>query len=226
MLYKVLNEGYKPIVLTFLYGQKHSLEVTYAQRTCDKLGLEHQLLPIPKLLGNALTDNDVEVPKEDYSVETQKITVVPNRNMIFLSIAASYAIAHKSEKVFYAAHKSDAMYPDCTKEFVWAMNTALVCGNYGKVRVEAPFIDMTKAEIVALGEELRVPFEDTWSCYDPVEITEPYPPKPELPIPYTSPDMGLRRIVGYTHCGVCGTCRERKRAFVEAGVDDPTRYAK
>jgi len=213
MLYDMFEQGYDPIVLTFHYGQKHKLEIEYAQRTCDRLGLEHQVISIPALPGSALTDKDVDIPKEDYSVDTQKATVVPNRNAVFLNIAASYAIAHKCKKVFYAAHYNDqAVYPDCTDAFVTKLNWAFQEGNYEEVQVVAPFIDKTKAEIVKLGHRLEVPFEDTWSCYDPVsqergDIHKGYPSD-----------------ILHTHCGVCGTCRERKNAFEMANVEDPTTY--
>jgi len=212
MLYYIINNNYDPIVLTFDYRQKHQLEVNYASMTCKKLGVPQIILDIPRLPGSSLTEEGVEIPKEDYSVETQKSTVVPNRNMVFLSIAASYAIAYGAEKVFYAAHWNDrAVYPDCTQSFVSAMNVALATGNSSRIRVEAPFIKTTKAEIVSLGQKLGVPFEDTWSCYDPRfarSVTSNY---------------GTART--FVHCGKCGTCRERKEAFRIAGVEDPTVYA-
>jgi len=209
---------YEPIVLTFDYGQKHGIEINHAKTTCQRLGLKWIRLGIPKLPGSALTENNMEVPKEDYSVETQKLTVVPNRNMVFLSIAASYAIAEGARKVFYAAHYNDqAVYPDCRPEFVDGMNVALKVANYEPVEIEAPFIKMTKADIVTLGWGLGVPFQNTWSCYDPVldvgALGEEYP-------------MNMwSSNLSYIHCGICGTCRERKIAFQTAGVKDPTRYA-
>jgi len=211
MLYHIIEQGYHPIVLTFHYGQKHKLEIEYAQATCDKLGLEHHVISIPALPGSSLTDKDVEVPKEDYSVETQKLTVVPNRNMVFLSVAASYAIAYGCKWIFYAAHHNDeAVYPDCTRAFVDNMNMTLNVATYKMPQIDAPFIDKTKAEIVKIGHELGVPFEDTWSCYDPVEVT-------------VSKDA-VAFSKEMAHCGVCGTCRERKNAFEESNVEDPTIY--
>jgi len=215
LLYHVVNSGYEPIVLTFRYGQKHSIETSYIVRTCAKLDIPLRILDVPTLPGSSLTDRSMEVPKEDYSKESQKSTVVPNRNMVFLSIAASYAIAYGAEKVFYAAHWNDkAVYADCTQSFVSAVNVALVAGNRTRIRVEAPFIKMTKAEIVSLGQELGVPFEDTWSCYDPVTLWKAvgleYPDNLEMPT--------------VVHCGKCGTCRERIEAFAAAGVEDPTVY--
>lgn len=207
MLYHVMDIGFEPIVITFKYGQKHDIEIYYAKRTCKELGLKHYVLNIPVLPGSALTESEMEVPKEDYSVETQKSTVVPNRNMVFLSIAAAYAIAEDTKDIFYAAHKSDAVYPDCTKKFVDKLNAALREANYEYLTVHAPFISKMKYDIVVIGDELGVPFVETWSCYDPVNVKKE--------------DNTLEAI----HCGVCGTCRERKVAFEVAEVTDPTRYA-
>jgi 7-cyano-7-deazaguanine synthase len=210
MLYYILEHiTDKVLALSFNYGQKHLIELQYARHTCEKLGVEQVELTLPKLPGSALTDADKQIPKLDYSVETQKVTVVPNRNMVFLSIAASYAIAHGAKRVYYAAHRNDeAVYPDCRIEFVWRLNEALKEGNYEPVRVFAPFIHDSKADIVVWGKRLRVPFEDTWSCYDPVKV-----------------DREVSLLNTHVHCGVCGTCRERQSAFEKAGVVDPTVYA-
>jgi len=217
LLYHVVDLGYEPIVITYLYGQKHSIERWYADTTCKQLGVRQIVITLPRLPGSSLTEEGVDIPKEDYSVETQKLTVVPNRNMVMLSVAASYAIALGIEKVFYAAHFNDeAVYPDCTARFVVAMNMALERGNYEKVEVKAPFIAWKKSMIIERGVELGVPYENTWSCYDPVVLNsirgEEYPNN--LRTPET------------VHCGVCGTCRERKIAFKIAEVEDPTVYAR
>lgn len=212
MLYYMLThyDPDKVLALSFNYGQKHLIELQYARYTCEKLGVRQIELMIPVLPGSALTDADKPIPKLDYSVETQKQTVVPNRNMVFLSIAASYAIAHGAKQVCYAAHRNDkAVYHDCTFEFIGKLNAALLEGNYEPVEVCAPFIHDSKADIVEWGKQLRVPFEDTWSCYDPIMVDRPH-----------------FRSDSYIHCGVCGTCRERRLAFEKAGVADPTVYAK
>jgi len=217
LLYYIINKGYDPTVVTFDYGQKHKIEIRHAITTCIKLDVPQHVLKIPILPGSSLTEEDLEVPKEDYSVESQKSTVVPNRNMVFLSIAASYAIAHGASEVYYAAHWNDkAVYPDCTVPFIRALTLALNRGNYEKLQIVAPFVNMTKAEIVSMGWRLKVPFEDTWSCYDPVTLWKAegleYPHNLETPT--------------VVHCGKCGTCRERIEAFKTAGVEDPTVYAK
>lgn len=206
MLRWILTQGYKPIALTFNYGQRHVREVRYAQDILRELGLRQHIHSIMPIQGASAIEGRGEVPKEDYSVETQKATVSPNRNMIFLAIAAKYALIHGCRRIFYAAHHNDeAVYPDCRPEFVEALNNALDMGNYDPVWVEAPFIGMTKADIVRLGNLMGIDFSKTWSCYDPVPMSD---------TPH-----------GIIHCGRCGTCRERKMAFKTAGVTDPTRYA-
>ena len=126
-----------------------------------------------------------------------KSTVVPNRNMIMLSLAAARAIAVGADGVAYAAHSGDhAIYPDCRPEFADAVAAALRICHYTPIELERPFVDMTKADIVRLGAELGVDFSKTWSCYKG----------------------------GEKHCGKCGTCVERREAFRLAGVPDPTEY--
>ncbi len=202
LLYHVIDAGYEPIVVTFRYGQKHSLETGFAREMCKRLDVPYYALDIPTLPGSSLTEKTMEVPKDDYSLETQKSTVVPNRNMVFLSIAASYAIAYEAKTVWYAAHWNDqAVYPDCRKEFVSMLNVALAYGNYKKIRVEAPFITMTKADIVTLGTKLGVPFEDTWSCYDPQKFVDPA--KYIKGRTVTGAMVPIAPRTEILHCGVC-----------------------
>jgi len=204
LLWLLRDCGFSVKCMTFKYGQKHSKEVDVSRTICDLAGVDQIVLDIPKLPGSALTEYSINIPKEEYSEGTQKVTVVPNRNMVFLSIAAAYAIAEKIELIAYAAHRNDEVaYPDCTPRFVDKLNQALSAGNYQFVQVKAPFIHDTKTDIIKKAIELGAPLEKTWSCYDPVEWENTL-----------------------IHCGVCGTCRERKKAFVEAGIEDLTRYAK
>ena len=136
-----------------------------------------------------------EVPSCHYTEESAKKTVVPNRNMIMLSIAAGYAEAHEIPEIFYAAHKNDStIYPDCRPEFVLALRPAIRLGTaWHPVELQAPFVDMTKAEIVKMGVDLEVPYEMTWSCY-----------------------KGEDRP-----CRTCPTCIEREEAFAINGMRDP-----
>lgn len=204
LLYKVQRDYKDVTAVTFDYGQTHKVELESAKEIARIAQVTtHYMYRIPKLLGSALTGMGF-IPKEDYSVETQKVTVVPNRNMVFLSFAVNIALARGASDVFYGAHANDqAIYPDCRAPFVRAIQMAVDLGNYEHVNIQAPFLNMKKWEIVKLGEELGVPFEKTWSCYDPMWV-------------YGDP----------AHCGICGTCRERKMAFEEAGVHDPTDYWK
>jgi len=197
LLYMLKNDGYNVIPLTFSYGQKHDKEIQYAKKISKQLGLKQILIELPILHGSALTEDSNKIPEMDYSTVSQRLTVVPNRNMVFIAHAVSLAIANDASEVYYGAHKNDEIsYPDCTNEFVEAVQSAVYIGNYEKIAVRAPYIEMTKDEIVKIGSRLGVPYEDTWSCYKG----------------------------GLIHCGVCGTCRERKTAFKLAKKKDPTEY--
>lgn len=149
------------------------------------------------LKGSSQTDENFEVPEGHYTEETMKVTVVPNRNMILLAVAGAWAISLKAEYVAYAAHVGDhAIYPDCRKEFADRIAEVLETADWHSVKLMRPFLNRTKADIAALGHELKVPYELTWSCYKG----------------------------GEKHCGKCGTCVERKEAFALANVPDPTEY--
>lgn len=190
--------------ITFIYGQKHQKEIESARRIATSLGVEHKVVDLSDLkniLLSALTSKDKEIPNVPASAahyETLKDTVVPNRNAIFLAIAVGYARSIGASVVYYGAHFSDrGVYPDCRKEFVDSFQeTARLGTGDAEIRVEAPFVERTKTEIVRLGIQLQVPYELTWSCY----------------------------VGGDIHCGKCSSCRERKRAFDEAEVTDPTVY--
>ena len=198
-----LVESYEIWPLTIGYGQRHHKEVMAARNVCEARGdwllKRWKYLDLSNLrfvLPSALTGIG-EVPKGEYDKETMSQTVVPNRNMIFLAIAAGCAEGIGAEKVAYAAHTEDHyLYPDTRPEFAVTCDLAIEQGTGGKVRMLTPFIDNSKADIVALGKKLVVPFKLTWSCYEG----------------------------GNVHCGMCGTCLERREAFRQAGVEDPTKY--
>ena len=205
LLYDLVNQKFEPHALTVLYGQKHSREIGASKAITSKLGVQHKIIDISDvktiLDSSSLINAHVPIPEVAETSEhydTLKSTIVPNRNSIFLSLATAYAINIGANYVFYGAHFSDrGVYPDCRKEFVDAFTHAerLATDNF-ELRVEAPFVNSRKSDIVRLGRKLGVPFEITWSCYQG----------------------------GKKHCGVCSSCRERKRAFVEAKVEDPTEY--
>ena len=205
LIYKLTSKGYSLKTLTFLYGQKHLKESEYAIKTFEKLSLDYRLVDISGIKdlisGSALTDSRVEIPEVPETTEhydTLKTTIVPNRNSIFLSLAVAYAQQLKYNSVFYGAHHSDrGVYPDCRREFIESFeHSQRLANDNEQFRIIAPFVEMDKAEIVKLGHQLGVPYEDTWSCYKGLEL----------------------------HCGHCSSCSERKRAFSNSGIKDPTIY--
>lgn len=205
LLYDRASKGCEVSALTFIYGQKHEREIGSARAICNELSVSHRIVdlsPLKLILsGSALTDPDVEipdVPETSEHYDTLKTTIVPNRNAIFLSIAVGYAVSTGAGSVLFGAHHSDrGVYPDCRAEFVEAFQAAeRLATDMPELRIEAPYAGLDKADIVKLGTGLGVPFGLAWSCYKGGEI----------------------------HCGVCSSCRERKRAFAEAGVLDPTGY--
>jgi 7-cyano-7-deazaguanine synthase len=202
LVYDLLAKGDVVKALSFDYGQRHSKETEFARRVANDLGIEHRIADLrtitPLIGGSSLTTPEVSVPDGHYTEENMKVTVVPNRNMIMLSVAAGWAISLRFDQVAFGAHSGDhTIYPDCREAFAEAVHRALSLADWHQVRLVRPFVQMTKADIVTRGAELGVPFERTWSCYKG----------------------------GNQHCGRCGTCVERREAFYLAGVADPTDYA-
>ena len=192
-------------LLSINYGQRHKKELSHSSRIATSMNLPHRILDLPDLAellsGSSLTDSSVELPEGHYAEESMKSTVVPNRNMILLSLATGYAVTVGAGAVWYGAHGGDhAIYPDCRPGFAEAMDKAVSLGNEGfapdHFGLITPFIEVSKTEIARIGDELGVPWVETWSCYKGGEV----------------------------HCGTCGTCVERREAFREAGVHDPTEY--
>lgn len=191
------------VIVSVNYGQRHVRELQCAAAAANRLGAEWVPLDLsevlrPILTGSALTD-DVDVPEGHYAEDTMKATIVPNRNAILLAIATGLTTARGGGTVYTGVHAGDHfVYPDCRPAFIEAMSEAMHLGTEGDAEtgIAAPFEDMTKAEIVSMGDTLGVPFDLTWSCYQG----------------------------GNLHCGVCGTCTERREAFEIAGVPDPTTY--
>ena len=203
LLFDLLKEGHEVKALSVNYGQRHVRELEGASTICANAGVEHRvadLRSIQSLFGaNSLTAHQHSIPEGHYAEETMKATVVPNRNMILLSVAAAWAITEKAECISYAAHGGDhAIYPDCRNEFADAMDAALRLADWHEVYLNRPFVNLSKADIVKLGSKVRAPLAHTWSCYKG----------------------------GNVHCGRCGTCVERREAFYLAGISDPTDYGK
>ena len=200
LLHKAINEGKKVYALSFNYGQRHSKELHYAQKVCDDLAIPHKIVDISAinqlLLGSSLTD-DIEIPEGHYEEESMKSTVVPNRNMIMLSLAVGYAVSIHAVAVYYGAHGGDhAIYPDCRPEFVDKMNAVSQIANYEAVDVIAPFSQQNKIDILREGLAMGLDYGKTWTCYN-----------------------GRERA-----CGKCGSCQERLEAFSENGMTDSLAY--
>ena len=160
--------------LSFYYGQKHGKELQYARRVCNELNVPHHVIDLqvlkPHLLGFVLTD-DVAMPEGHYAEENMRLTVVPNRNMVMLSIAIAYAVSHKLDRVWFGAHAEDrTVYPDCRESFVEAMDHAARIANWHPVRVSAPYINMDKAQILEIGYKLELDYAKSWTCYQGAKI--------------------------------------------------------
>jgi 7-cyano-7-deazaguanine synthase len=204
------EEGYEIYSLSFRYGQRHALELEAAQRVAKALGAKEHLvmdIDLARIGGSALTD-DLDVPKARTDEEIKKgipVTYVPGRNTIFLSYALAWAEVVGASDIFLGVNAIDySGYPDCRPEYIKAFehlaNLATKAGAEGltPIRIRAPLMRMTKAEIIRKGVKLGVDYGMTHSCYDP------------------SADGKA--------CGYCDSCLLRKKGFREAGVADPTDY--
>ncbi len=200
----VKKEHRYPAVISFMYGQKHSKEIEFAERNAQMVGCEsHVVLDLgllkPLLATSALVGEDVAIPQiQDVRGDPQPATYVPNRNMIFLALAAAYAESHGVSQVFYGAQRHDMYgYWDTTAEFRERLNTVYALNRKNSIRIEAPFVDRSKADIVRMGLDMGVDYALTWSCYQGQELA----------------------------CGRCPTCAERLEAFNQVGINDPLAYA-
>lgn len=188
-------------VLSFDYGAKHNhREIPFAKHHAEIVNARHVAVPLDFIgdyFQSDLLKTGGDIPEGHYADENMKRTVVPFRNGIMLSVAGGYAESIGAEGLVIAAHSGDhAIYPDCREDFMQSMAGALRAGTYARVELLRPFIALNKAQIAAEGARLGVDFAQTWSCYK----------------------GGLR------HCGKCGTCVERREAFIKAGLFDPTDY--
>jgi 7-cyano-7-deazaguanine synthase len=192
-------------LVSFDYGQRHRVELDHAAEIARLLLSPHRIIDLTSLgallTGSALTNTSVAVPDGHYTDQSMAATVVPNRNAIMLDIAVAVAIALRADAVAFGAHAGDhTIYPDCRPEFVERFARSVQAANEGLLvpgfQVLAPFLTLTKTDIVRVGEALAVPFARTWSCYRGEGV----------------------------HCGTCGTCTERQEAFRDNGIPDPTVY--
>lgn len=202
LLYDISRQGYEVFALSVNYNQRHAKELEFIKKTCKKLNISHKVVDLSilgkeLLASSVLISKEIDVPEGDYKEENMKVTVVPNRNMILLSLAVGYAISVGASKVFYGAHAGDhTIYPDCRREFVDAMKRAIRLADWQSVEVEAPYLDLDKGDIAIKGKSLGVDYSLTWSCYKGSEKA----------------------------CGKCGACRERLAAFQKAKMTDPLEY--
>ena len=195
------------IALSVSYGQKHDKEIQAAMAVSAFYGVEQLFLDLSKIFQysncSLLQQSTEEIPEESYAMQIEKTegekpvsTYVPFRNGLFLSSAASIALSKDCSVILYGAHADDSAgfaYPDCSPMFNDAMNQSIFLGSGHQLKVEAPFVNMTKAEVVKMGLELNAPYELTWSCYEGKDVP----------------------------CGKCGTCIDRAAAFAANGVSDP-----
>jgi 7-cyano-7-deazaguanine synthase len=202
------RDGYDVYAMSFRYGQRHAVELEAAAKVASTSAVvEHRIVDIDLRAfgGSALTD-DIDVPKDGVDASAIPVTYVPARNTIFLSFALAWAEILGSFDIFIGVTALDySGYPDCRPEYLAAYETmARLATKAGvesdlEVRIHAPLVDMSKAEIIRTGVDLGVDYATTISCYDP------------------STDGRA--------CGECDACRLRQKGFAEAGVADPTRYA-
>ncbi len=199
------DQGYGCYALSLRYGQRHDAELAAAQRIAAAQGaVEHKIIPLDlgQIGGSALTDTSIEVPQQPS--EGIPVTYVPARNTVFLALALGWAEVLGAADLFLGVNAVDySGYPDCRPEYIEAFerlaNLATKAGVEGtQFHIHAPLIQMTKAEIIRAGTQLGVNYADTVSCY--------------------AADGEGRA------CGCCDSCRLRAAGFVDAGIEDPTRY--
>lgn len=189
------------LAVSFDYGSNHNeREIECARYHCEKLGIEHLVIPLDfmgKYFRSSLLSGADEIPEGHYADDNMKSTVVPFRNGIMLAIACGLAESRDLQYVMIANHGGDhAIYPDCRSGFIDAMSQAMEEGTYEGIEIYAPFTKKSKSDIAAIGKKLGIDYSHTYSCYKG----------------------------GEKHCGVCGTCVERKEAMRDAGIEDPTEY--
>lgn len=200
VLHKAVQAGHDVYALSFNYGQRHVKELQCAAQVCQELGIKHKIVDISAinqlLAGSSLTD-DIEIPEGHYAADNMKSTVVPNRNMILLSLAVGYAVSLGASQVYYGAHSGDHfIYPDCRPEFVQKMHDVCQIANYEPVDIVSPYLHQTKIEILADGLAMGLDYAKTWTCYNGREKA----------------------------CGKCGSCQERLEAFNLNNAQDPLPY--
>jgi len=201
LLNEAIRSGKDVFALSFDYGQKHSKELDCVEKFCAQESIDSKIVDVSSIKelfqGFSLTD-EIDIPKGHYEDDSMKSTVVPNRNMILISMALGYAVTKEAEEVWFGAHAGDhAIYPDCRPEFVEKMDAVARIANYSPIAVKAPYIAMSKTEILAIGLNMQLDYGLTWTCYEGKELP----------------------------CGSCGACHERLESFAANNVIDPIKYS-
>ena len=201
LLNEAIRSGKDVSALSFDYGQKHNKELHFVEKFCAQESIDSKIVNVSSIKelyqGSSLTD-EIDIPKGHYEDDSMKSTVVPNRNMILISLALGYAVTKEAEEVWFGAHSGDhAIYPDCRPEFVEKMDAVARIANYSPIAVKAPYIAMSKTEILAIGLNMQLDYGLTWTCYEGKELA----------------------------CGSCGACHERLESFAANNVIDPIKYS-
>lgn len=202
LAYRLLNQQQLALILSFDYGQRHKKELSYAKLCAKNCKVPHKIVDISafgKLLSSSALTSDISIPDGHYAEDNMKLTVVPNRNAIMITMAYAIAATYQLDAVALAVHGGDHfIYPDCRPEFISAIGHMqnIAMDSYANIELLAPYVNQSKADIVKDGAQNNADFINSWSCYKGEEI----------------------------HCGSCGTCVERQEAFYLAQVPDPTEY--
>ncbi|MBN1358362.1 7-cyano-7-deazaguanine synthase QueC [Candidatus Bathyarchaeota archaeon] len=195
--YWAKSQGYDVSCISFKYGQIADKETKHAKLIAKSIGAPIKVIDMNNLKELFMGVTSLCDPSIALTSTFSQPIIVPFRNAIFLSVAVSYAASICANKIFYGAHGSDAaFYPDCREEFYKSMEQTAKLGTEMNIEIKAPFSGIPKSELLKIGASLGVPFHLTWSCY----------------------------LDGAKHCGKCESCVNRKKAFKEAGVADPTEY--
>jgi 7-cyano-7-deazaguanine synthase len=195
--YWAKSRGFDVHAVTFDYGQKAKIEISRAQEIAEALGVTHKVIDLSRL--SEIYEGVTSLVDEDIEVteEFSDPIIVPFRNGVFMAVTVAYAVGIGATHIFYGAHASDEpFYPDCRREFYEAFQEAARLGTETEMVIQSPFSDIPKSGIIRKAVELGVPLDRTWSCY----------------------------LNGPIHCGRCESCNNRRNAFAEAGVQDPTEY--
>lgn len=204
----VYASDYDLTAITFNYGQQSfKQELKHSKDICKELSINHIVIDLPwlKEISNSSLNTEDKIPQPseddldnyDKAIETAKSVWVPARNTVFCSIALAYAEVIKAKIIIVGWDYEEAVtFPDNSKEYLEAFNKTIEYGSFDDISIKAPLIDMNKTEIVRKGQEINAPMNLSYSCY-------------------TGND---------SHCGVCESCKRRKRAFLQANIEDSTEY--